>query len=145
MIGGVGISFAFPCVMERIALPVFNDYLATVLDSSRRFLVVTLDGGQVRGRLEIPISTESPSMLLRVLEDFHLDAVICGAVSCRICDSLKRMGIRVIEGVRGPVDEVVAGFMEGKLGECQFRLPGCSSSTPAKRSKTGQTRGKSPT
>jgi len=112
--------------MRRIAIPVFQNQLATVLDYSDRFIVISLDGDRLEGRLEIPVGPESPETLVRALEGFKVDVVICGAVSGSLLESLARKGIEVITCVRGTVDRVIAAYTQGKLADEEFRLPGHS-------------------
>jgi len=118
--------FASFFVMTRIAIPVFNNQVSTVLDYSSRFVLVVLDGEQVQGRLEMALSPESPEMFLWALAGFRTDILICGAVSSSLRESLARRGIEVISCARGPVDQVIRAYMQGKLAAKRFRLPGSS-------------------
>ena len=124
--------------MKRIAIPVFKNQMAAVLDYSRSFVLVALDGELVWGRLKIPVSPKSPEMLLRALEGFQVDVLICGAVSSSLLESLARRGIEVITYVRGTVNQVIAAYAQGKLVGKRFRLPGLSASPRNIRSEAGR-------
>jgi predicted Fe-Mo cluster-binding NifX family protein len=112
--------------MKRIAIPVSWHQVATVLDYSSTFLLLALDGDTVRGQLEIPVDREAPEGIARLLEAFHADVVICGAVSRSLLESLGSRGIEVITRVRGPLKSVVDAYIRGTLAGRRFRLPGAS-------------------
>lgn len=122
---------AFLSVMKRIALSVFNNQMATVLDYSPSLLLVTLDGDQVQGRLEVSVGPAYPGTLLRALQGFQVDVLICGAVSSSLLDSLTRRGIEVISCVRGPLDQVLRAYVQGTLPARRFRLPGAPAARPS--------------
>jgi len=122
-------------LMTRIAIPVFDDQMATVLDYSSRFVLVVLDGEKVQGRLEMTLSPESPEMFLWLLEGFQVDVLLCGAVSSSLLELLTRRGIDVINCVRGPVDQVIKAYAQGKLASRRFRLPGASAPTLPSRGR----------
>ena len=126
--------------MKRIAVSVFDNQVATVLDYSTCFLLVVMDGEQVQRRLEMAISPESAQMFFEALEAFHADVLICGAVSSSLLESLARRGIEAISCVRGPVDQVLRAYAQGKLAEKRFRLPGPTLAAPSRSRRSGSGR-----
>lgn len=95
-----------------------------MLDYSSCFIIAVLDEKHVSGRLELPICADPPELLLRVLKNFQIDVVICGAVSSELHTFLTLHGIEVIPCVRGRIDKVISAYSEGKLKYKEFHLPG---------------------
>lgn len=110
--------------MKRVAIPVYKGQVATVLDYCSTFLLLVLDGGAIKGRLEIPIDKEEPEAVVRVLKAFRVDVLICGAVSGSLRDALAARGIETITCVCGPLECVVSAYLRGTLASPKFRLPG---------------------
>lgn len=117
-------ALACASLVKRIVIPVYQRQVAPVLDYCGTFLLLVLDGDIVKGRLEIPIDKEEPEAVVRILKDFRVDVVICGAVSGSLLDSLASKAIETITCVCGPVECVVAAYLRGTLASPKFRLPG---------------------
>ena len=53
------------------------------------------------------------------------NVLICGAISALLEAMLVSSGVRVIGFLCGPVDEVVAAFLNGEVAKPEFCMPGC--------------------
>lgn len=141
--------------MMRVALPIYHGRVSPVLDSARVLLVVDYsrgstvcrahrgektplgavnrrpqhEAGEICGlevaRSEVSLEALNPLRRAARLRGLWVDVVICGAVSRPLSAALSAAGITVIPLRRGPVEEVLAAFVAGSLGDARFRLPGC--------------------
>lgn len=53
------------------------------------------------------------------------DVLVCGAISTLMENRLVSSGVQVIGFRCGPVDDVVAAFLNGNLAKPEFSMPGC--------------------
>lgn len=63
--------------------------------------------------------------LLKLLHYRNITPVICGAVSPHALSYGRHLGLEIICGISGPIDEVVEAYRAGELDQMRFRLPGC--------------------
>jgi predicted Fe-Mo cluster-binding NifX family protein len=111
----------------RIAIPVWNGRISPLLDTAHRYWIVETK--------ETPESATSRSEFFiedecylhrrcRRLRRLGVQVVICGAVSRRFSTLIQAAGIELIEGISGTVDEVLAAYLENRLTDKAYRLPG---------------------
>jgi predicted Fe-Mo cluster-binding NifX family protein len=107
----------------RVALPVFQDRLSPVFDSTCLMRVFSLDEQAHRDEEpSVKIDSAHPHVRIEEVLNRAVDVVICAAIS-RECQSLLiSQGVRVLAGVAGPIDEVLSAFCENRLNEKQYRL-----------------------
>lgn len=123
-----GITFAvvlFEAWTMRVALPIYNGRISPVLDSARTLMVVDDSRGREVARSTVSLETTTSQRRAADLRRLKVDVVICGAVSRPLRAALSAAGVTVIPLRRGPIEEVLAAFVAGSLGDARFRLPGC--------------------
>lgn len=109
-----------------LAVPVHQDRISPVLDVARHFLLIELERGRELRRSELRLDDASePIVRARALLDRCPQLLICGAVSRSFEAALASSGVQVISNTCGPVDEVIAAFLSGRLTEEAFLMPGC--------------------
>jgi len=108
-----------------IAIPVWNDEVATTLDFARRMLVVTVEARREIARQEVAICDEPAAHVVRRLQEVAVRVLLCGAISEPLARAVVRAGIRIVPYVSGPVDGVLAAYLCGQLVEPRFLQPGC--------------------
>jgi len=64
------------------------------------------------------------------LSRLGVDVVICGMITRQMEAALHSKGVRVIPHVCGQVDDVLRAFVDGRLNEGAYRMPGCLSRRP---------------
>jgi len=111
--------------MSRTAIAIWQGFVATTLDFARTLVLVDMVDGKVMGRKEIRLAARSPQAIAGRLESSHTRAVICGAISAPLLSAIEARGIRVIPFVRGDVEEVIRGYLEGTLTDEKFHMAGC--------------------
>jgi predicted Fe-Mo cluster-binding NifX family protein len=110
----------------RVSLPVHGDRISPVLDVARRFVVLDVNVEGEVTRRNVRIENTDPVTRARRIVELGADVLICGAISWPLEVMLASAGMRVIPNTCGPVEEVIAAFIEGKLSEQAFLMPGCT-------------------
>jgi len=119
-----------PCGIHRrgdhmkVAIPVWEDRVSSVLDFSQQLVVVELNDGSETGRVRIAVSEQNAFARLAQLQELGVDVLICGAVSQPLASASAAHGIQLLPYVTGRVDDVLKAYQAGQLDLPQFRLPG---------------------
>ncbi len=109
----------------KLAVPVFNGRVAPAFDWAGTLLVLEVADGAVRSRREDDLGGVAPEGRPARMASEGIEALVCGGISCRMAAMLEALGIRVLSGYAGEVEEIVAAFAAGRLPEPQWRMPGC--------------------
>ncbi|MEQ8180696.1 MAG: NifB/NifX family molybdenum-iron cluster-binding protein [Smithellaceae bacterium] len=109
----------------KVALSVWNKDISTVFDSADQLLVLDLDGADCRKQTIMKLSAVDVLGRANQIKEKKIDVLICGAISRSLEYALTSQGIRVYAFVRGSVEEVLAAYKNGELGQAVFALPGC--------------------
>jgi len=108
-----------------LAIPVFRSRVAPVLNwCSKIFIIHENETDAAAGR-EIVLYDMSGFDRLRALRTRGVDTLICGALSTRLLHYGENLGLHIIHGVAGQIDEVLRAYHERQLDQPFFRLPGC--------------------
>jgi len=100
-------------------------------------LIVEYDGGMERTRQDVPLETDMPHARSMKLSDANVDVLICGAISKPFQAAVLTRGIEVIPQICGNVECVLSAFVEGRLQQGEFFMPGCCQ---RRRQREGQKR-----
>jgi len=120
----------------RLAISHHEGRVSPVFDVAGNVLLIDIENKREVRREERSLDrTDRPS---RAAEFLRLGAnvLICGAISASLEDILVFSGVRVIGFRCGPVDELVAAFLNGEVAKPEFYMPGCG----GWRKRMGQTR-----
>jgi len=109
-----------------LAIPVWDDRVATTFDFARGLLVVEADGEREVSRREVRLDEEPIERKARRIRDLAVQVVVCGAISRPLAGLISQAGVRVYPLVAGQVDEVVAAYLCDRLSDPRFLQPGCS-------------------
>ncbi len=120
--------------MIRIAFPIKDKYLATVLDFSSSLLVVDIENGQVKKKHETDFNYVLLPLRANKLKDLKVNTIICGAVSNSLSMMIWHLGINIINGITGNVDQVIDAYINERLYEPKYLMPGFR---PGKRGACG--------
>jgi predicted Fe-Mo cluster-binding NifX family protein len=108
----------------RVAIPVWCGRVSPVFDVATRILVVEVIGGEAAFTEELPVQKADRAA---VVAELGVAAVLCGAISRDQEERLLANGVEVAAEIRGPVGEVIRGYLEGGLGQLSFAMPGSHS------------------
>jgi predicted Fe-Mo cluster-binding NifX family protein len=111
--------------LMTIAIPNRGGWVSPLFDTAARLLLVHQGQGRAIDRRDIQLDLLPAARLARSLTDWHIDVLLCAAISEPMLRLLQRVGIRVVRHLCGEVDAVVQAFWEGNLSRPEFRMPGC--------------------
>lgn len=109
----------------KIAIPVWDNQVSTVLDFSDRLIIVDCDSGSTGARSSADCGGSSIIGRVARLKELGVNVLLCGAVSGPLERMIQASGIAVIPFLRGTVDEVLDAYLRNSLVDERFALPGC--------------------
>ena len=109
----------------KVAVPVWNNRVSPVFDTSRHLLVVELVNGEEAGREEHTLANLFPPFRVRRLKELGVELLICGAISNPVALLIDSAGISLLPWVSGSVSEVLDAFKRERLSDSRYRMPGC--------------------
>jgi len=112
-------------MITKVAIPIWNGRVSPVMDTACHFLVVEIDKAREVSRNTVDIYQAGPSNHMSFFTNFHIDILICGAISHQLENMLIASGIKINPWFRGDVNEVIAAYFEGILQNNNFIMPGC--------------------
>jgi len=122
----------------KIAIPHWQGRVSPVFDVAEHLLVVELDDrGMELSRVQADLRAESPHHRAAQVAETGAEVLICGAISWPMETALAALGVRIIAQPCGNIEEVLAGFVRGRLSDGAFAMPGCCG-----RRRRGQGRGR---
>jgi len=96
-----------------------------VFDVAGNVLVVDVDGGAEQARRDVVFDVEVPRQRAARLTETGANVLVCGAISWPLEMAISAAGIEVISQICGDVERVLAAFIDGRLGQGAFLMPGC--------------------
>jgi predicted Fe-Mo cluster-binding NifX family protein len=111
----------------KIAIPYWQGRISPVFDEATRLVVVDTDHGREVGREIQTLTCFDPWGRAREVLTLGARILICGAISRPLETALWGAGITVIARTCGPVEEVLVAFVNGRLENDAYRMPGCGS------------------
>jgi hypothetical protein len=108
-----------------LAIPTLRSRVAPVLNWCSTVLIVPRGATRAEEGFEIRIVDMKPFQMLRELRERTVRTLICGALTEDLLAQGERLGINVIYGVAGEIADVFRAFLENRLDDEAFRLPGC--------------------
>lgn len=121
----------------QVAIPVWQDRVSPVFDTARTVLLLGIEGGREVERSIMHLMQGFPPLRVRRLRDRGVELLICGAISRPFAHLCEGAGIRVIPWVAGQVDEVLAAFLDDRLPDPSFTMPGCCRARRRRRGMHG--------
>jgi len=108
-----------------IAVPNCQGRVSPVFDVAARLLLVDDRNGAESKRREVVLFERTREGMMRNLRELKIEVLICGAISLGLQQSLEQMGIRVVAGICGEIESVLAAYREERLNSSEFIMPGC--------------------
>jgi predicted Fe-Mo cluster-binding NifX family protein len=115
----------FPWFM-RIAISCQQDRVSPVFDVTTQILLMDIVNGRVVRRHQRAVAQTDCLARARYVRQFGIKVLICGAISWPLENALTSKGVQVIACICGPVEDVVNAFLNQKLTDSAFIMPGCS-------------------
>lgn len=117
-----------------LAIPVFRSRVAPVLNWCSKMLILGESAATCAVGQEMLLLNMSAFDRLRILRDEGICTLICGALSPDLLSYGEHLGLRIICGVAGDVDEVLRAYHTQQLDQPRFWLPGCTGQRNYRRS-----------
>lgn len=107
-----------------VAVPEFQGRVSPTFDFCHRLTLWRVDSLGCRRAAVKTCRRSTPEERAGKMQAAGVEVLLCGAMSEDAHGLLEHCGIVVVEGLAGPVEQVVAAFMCGALDAPRFRLPG---------------------
>lgn len=111
--------------MYRSAWSWRENRIAPVFDTAGKLLIVDSEDAQVSSKNLIDISSCSPDGIAICIASYHVELLVCGAISRYYEAMVMQQGIAVIPFVMGSIDELIALWLAGNPLLPAHAMPGC--------------------
>lgn len=111
--------------MAKAAFTVWENRIAPVFDVARHVRLVEAENGRVVREEWTDLTEESAVQKARRIADLGCGILVCGAISRPVQEMASAFGIRVIPFMSGDAAEVLQAWLDGRLDEERFAMPGC--------------------
>jgi predicted Fe-Mo cluster-binding NifX family protein len=108
-----------------LAIPVLRSRVAPVLNWCSRIQIFPEEPCQEGWGKELFLPHLEAAQRLQVLHENGVNTLICGALSADLLRYAGDLGLTVVSGVAGEVQEVVQSYWQNALDHPEFWLPGC--------------------
>lgn len=125
----------------KVAVPVWDNCVSTVLDFSDSLLVVDFEAGRIKDRSRVNFAENTIVAKTARLRGLGVQVLLCGAVSRPLENMIIASGIRIVPFLMGTVDEVIEAYFSGRLQDARFVLPGCRQGRGMRGRGLGRRRG----
>lgn len=109
----------------RTVFTIWNDRIAPVFDVAGHALVVISENGATLARENIVLPAGSALAKIASLAEARTNVLVCGAISRPARCAAIAYGIEVHPFIAGSVPEVIEAWLQGRIGEGAFAMPGC--------------------
>jgi len=108
----------------KTVIPVFKNRVSPVFDWCSNLLVVEIQSGREVGRSNVAAAGTDPVRQADQVVELGAGMVVCGGIGERLLCMIEASNIRVIPGVSGDIDDVLAALIAGELPHPRFMMPG---------------------
>jgi len=109
----------------KVAIPLWQGRVSPVFDEASRILIVDIYSGKERSRREESLLMHNPFERAQALPRMGVDLLICGMISQTQETALDSAGVKTIPHICGPMEEVIAAFLDGRIENGAMLMPGC--------------------
>lgn len=101
----------------KIALPHEYGYINQHFGRSKEFAIVELVDGEIVAKKIVSAEQlqHNHEGLAGLLKGEQVDVVIVGGIGARALEPLKAIGMQVVTGINGKIEEAVAKYIQGQL------------------------------
>jgi hypothetical protein len=101
--------------MKKIAISIFQDRVASRLDSAEKLMLVTADEGKVKSRELVLLRGEAPLRKIDKIFQLKPDVLICGGLT-KLCDyKLRHSDIKVVPWVQGNAEYILSLCLKNRF------------------------------
>jgi len=88
-------------------------------------LLVEIKNGKETSRSKVELKDKSLLVRAAKLKDLSVNVLVCGAISQDLAQMVTTSGIQILPYVTGRVGDVLQAYLNGKLVQPEFTMPGC--------------------
>ncbi len=118
-------------------MTVWEGRISPVFDVCRQVQILDVHGHAVRARSAECYETMSTRQRIERLIARGVDTIICGAITGPVRDELITRGVEVIAFVTGETEAVVQAYLDGRVTDPNFTMPGCRARRRRRRRRRG--------
>jgi predicted Fe-Mo cluster-binding NifX family protein len=108
----------------KTVIPVFKNRVSPVFDWCSNLLVVEIQSGREVGRSKVGAADTDPVRQADQVVELGAGMVVCGGIGEILLCLIEASNIRVIPGVSGDIEDVLAALIAGELPHPRFMMPG---------------------
>jgi len=109
----------------KVAIPHWQDRISPVFDVATRLLIIEVTDRQEASRFEAILSATDPTQRAHELAGYGTNVLICGAISWPLEMAVSSLEIQAITQICGQVEDVFQAFLEDRLTDANYLMPGC--------------------
>jgi len=109
----------------KTAFSSWNSRIAPVFDVARQIFIVESREGRIVTKSETEIPVDDLAGKARRLAGLGVNTLVCGAISYAMRELVVSYGIELVPFVAGNLREVIDAWIEGKIHDGHFAMPGC--------------------
>jgi len=113
-----------------VAIPDWEGRVSPVFDVAGRLLVAQVVSGLPDVCRHEQLLAQTPTSRASQLVEWGVKTLLCGGISSGLREALERAGITVIPHICGCVQEVLQAYLENRLSDERFAMPGCCRGRP---------------
>ena len=102
-------------ILMRLAIPYDNGQVFQHFGRSEQFKIYEVADGAIESPHVLENNGEGHGALVTLLQQAHVDVLICGGIGAGAQNALKAAGIRFYGGVQGEADKAAADFLVDRL------------------------------
>lgn len=99
----------------RVAVTHENGQIFGHFGRTETFKVYEIENGQIVSSQVVGTDGQGHGALAIILNEMHIDALICGGIGGGAQMALAQLGIRLYGGCQGSCDDAVVALIEGRL------------------------------
>ncbi len=96
---------------EKIAVPVFQDCISSLMDASNRYMIYETGEGRIKQKIDINLNADAGPQRVEKLKDIDVDMIICGAISGYAAGIVREKGMRLLPMIYGHIEEVIDSYL----------------------------------
>jgi len=122
----------------KTAFPFWNNRIAPVFDVARQLLLVESTAGRIIRETEEPMPADDMGAKGECMTRLGVNTLVCGAISRPMQGLISSCGITLIPFVAGDLREVIQAWIEGRIQDRKFAMPGCCSQERQRGGRSGR-------
>jgi len=99
----------------KIAISTEGDFVSSHFGRCPSFTIVDIEGDKVRKKEVLENPGHRPGFIPQFLHQQDVQCIVCGGMGMRAAGFFNELGIQIIVGVNGRIDEVIEKLQKGTL------------------------------